>query len=62
MSVRYPFGALSTQDGMPPPSVSALMYGPGRAITYRPACWAMFRNSFMSRTPPKSYTPGDGEV
>ena len=47
---------------MPPPSVSALMYGPGRAITYSPACWAMFRNSFMSRTPPKSYTPGDGEV
>jgi len=27
------FGAVVTQAGMPPPSVSALMYGPGRAMT-----------------------------
>src|SRR5437879_1549617 len=45
----------------PPLSVSALVYGPGHAMTWIPTCRAMSRRRSMSRTPLKSSTPGLGQ-
>ena len=51
-------GTVLSQAGKPPPLVSALMYGPGRATTYRPTCSAVLSRRSTSRTPVKSYLPG----
>ena len=60
-SVRAVPCVVVSQPGKPPPSTSALMYGPGRMITYRPVSAAVRRNRSRSRTPLKSYCPGAGE-
>ena len=39
-ALRFCSSLVVSQPGSPPLSTSALMYGAGRAITYRPACCA----------------------
>jgi hypothetical protein len=56
--VRFTPVCVLRQAGKPPPDTSALMYGPGRAITYRPARSASSRSRSTSRMPLKSYEPG----
>ena len=46
-----------SQNGSPPALTSALINGPGRAITYRPAFLASSKTFLTSFIPEKSYSP-----
>src|SRR4051812_11087186 len=49
-------GVASSQDGKPPNSHSAQLYGPGRTITQSPSSCAVRIKVARSRLPEKSYS------